>query len=737
MPTDIDDWEDRPPPLPPERMILGAVALLDDVGPIRRSRRQLTDTALLLFLPVGVLFALVVVPVVRTIWQGMSNDPWATPGIGPAMARTILWTIVVPLGVTAAGLFLADILGRTAPRDRARGLSGRVMFLLIAPLAVPLVVTGIAFRLLFHPDPHRGLATRFLWFIPGDQGWLGPRSITWSLVIAFVWATLGLATVVFRTALDRMRDIIVQGKEHIYPVEIEDALRSRGDVEACALAVPEQRDRITRASILTRQPDLGDTGSSDKKDTEQVEQELRSYLHQLGGRFSTFLPGTIEIVEELPSLESPRGAPHSGWNGLKRYRYAGLGWVAVTVFLLIAVMTSRTLDLILTVAPGSSLDDASVLSVLHWQAREATPGQQEALSTLWLSVLLMLVFVCLLLLRITSWQRPRWPHLRLGQSRSRRGEASRHPENNIFRRLLHALRHRASLPRAWVRKFHEPSHVGRSALYLALAVAWLFPLLALLMTSWHDHTEAASRAWWSKPSWLAFGSWSFDDVTLAAMLRTAGVALVAVVIVVVLASLVAKAVEGMSSLGGQAVVVGVIGLALIPPQVVGAQVNEVFAWGPLDGWQRLTLVHVALAVPLAVIVLHNTGADWLGGMWTELQERLAEISEKRTNGVGRNWRKAWAVVSTPWKTAWKEQPTVVAVAVLVFLQVWNDFVIGLMVGQDAIPLTVHMFGQTRHFVSNSGPLAAASAIAAIVPLTLLGFTGPKLIEGFVGKEVKR
>lgn len=201
----------------PPQVLLGEVAVVDDVGPPRGIRyRPLSWTRKFWLAPAVLLLLLVVAwPVTRTLWHVL-DDPGALREVSRdpvgrrAILLTLVWTLAVPLIVVVLGYLLAVSLRRT----RVGSLG---TFVLVAPMALPMVVTGIAFRLLYHPDPRRGWAT-FLVGLPGAEPplLLGPELITVSLMLAFVWAWVGLAVVVFRAALDG------------FPHELLDAARIEG-----------------------------------------------------------------------------------------------------------------------------------------------------------------------------------------------------------------------------------------------------------------------------------------------------------------------------------------------------------------------------------------------------------------------------------------------------------------------------------------------------------------------------
>ena len=166
------------------------------------------------------------------------------------------------------------------------------------PIAIPLVVTGVTFRLMYDPDPQRGVATWIVARLPGlGEGdapvFLGPGWITVALMSAFVWAWVGLAVVVFRAAMDTI------------PENLRDAVAAHG-----------------------------------------------------GSRWDMLW--------------------HAQWRPL-------LLRTSAVVFVLVALGTTRTFDLILIMSPGSVRDEASVLAVRVWETSAGeVNGPAAALGMLWL-----------------------------------------------------------------------------------------------------------------------------------------------------------------------------------------------------------------------------------------------------------------------------------------------------------------------------------------------------------------
>jgi alpha-glucoside transport system permease protein len=587
--------------------LLGETVVLHDVGPIHRLRPHPLYSIVVYLLPTvaAVLVAgLVLLPAVVIVADAVAGEGgflresasggrvWGLDGLASVILRTVVWAVLVPGLIAIVGLILAFGL-----RDRLRWRLGGA---LIAPAAVPLVVTGVTFRLLYHPDSDRGPVTYLLGFVPGAEGWLGARWITISLILAFAWVWLGLTVLVFHAVIERL------------PRELAVVARVAG----------RRRLRSTNVAVFE----------------------------------------------------------HAYWQpGLRR--------VVGVMYVLLVVMSVRTLDLILVMAPGSVLDDARVLSVMHYQQSVSAPtATSAALGTLWL-----LATALVLAAAVAAWRRPAWP-----------------------------------IPRASNRASPGPRRAVTNWIVTATIGFWLAPIFVLVMTALHSPHRAAVSGWWSLPlgtgSFRQLGSTGFA----ASLVLTAGVTIAVCLVSVIVAGLAVEALQRLSARPVRPAFVVMVAAAVVPVQVIAGPANAIFDLVGLAGVARLILVHVALAVPLCVVVLLAARASVLN------LARDASQAARRPAGITR-LRRARIAAGTLFGSLDRE-PAVSAALVLVFLQVWNDLVVGLFFsGPDAAtPLGVLLYGQTRQFVANSGPLAAGAVLALAVPVALLVQLRHRLIDGLIG-----
>lgn len=602
--------------------LLGEFALLDDTGPPRVGRRPVRLAALPWLAPALVLLGVVVGwPIVRTVhaslftadgrFAGMAHfraafdDPSATT----AVANTIAWTLLVPVVVNAVGFVLA-----AATRRTRSGVLGTIV--LVAPMALPLVVTGIAFRLLYDPSPRRGAATALAGAMAAVLGvdpatvwpWLGPELVTFSLMSAFVWAWVGIAVVVFRAAMDAI------------PHEIEDAARAEGA---------------------------------------------------------------------------------TSWVVLRTVRLPMLRRTSALLLALIAVATSRAFDLLLVTAPGSTRDNATVLALHVWQTSgRGDTGSAAALAVVWLAI------VALGMSFVVLGARQRWP-------------------------LPVAPPGPRAAPRRWRWPYGRVEGPGDgvikrpiSRVVVALAtLVWAFPLTLLAVTSLHSPTDAATEGWTALPSVESYRQLLTGTPMAGALVRTLALSLLVTVVVAVVSTLAAHALTWLRPTVGLGLLAApLIAAAVVPVQVVAAPVDEALGLIGLSGTaMALVVVHIALGVPLSVLVLRQAfltvPADAV---------RRARLHAGTEIEVLRG------------TVAPAARPALIAVLALQFVQVWNDLAVALLLGNPAVgPIGPVLLAEARQFTTSAGVLAAGAVVASVVPLLVVVLARRHIIDGLVSGVVRR
>ncbi|WP_330180526.1 hypothetical protein OHB26_29550 [Nocardia sp. NBC_01503] len=213
-----------------------------------------------------------------------------------------------------------------------------------------------------------------------------------------------------------------------------------------------------------------------------------------------------------------------------------------------------------------------------------------------------------------------------------------------------------------------------------------------------------------------------DRALWNALATTAEVAVLATLIVLLVAVQVAHRLAAVrAGLGARIVVPGLAILTVLPAQMyLGPLHDAINAWGFAGTRVPLIFTHAAAGLPISILILRGA---LLAPAYTPAADALYGLAPPRVV-AGRVLRAV--------------RPALGAVAVLEFVQVWNDFFIGLLIsGAGASPWSLLLWGDTRQFEQNSAQLAAGALVSAIVPVTLLLlFWRRWLVPGLTGGAVR-
>jgi alpha-glucoside transport system permease protein len=361
--------------------------------------------------------------------------------------------------------------------------------------------------------------------------------------------------------------------------------------------------------------------------------------------------------------------------------------VFTVVLLTMVVAAVRTLDLVLMVVPDPARAGTDVLATKWFtliNSGSADSGRAAAVAVLLFALLIVVALACVRGLR----HRP----------------VPRRP----------AERSDEVVPtRPWPR-------AALWALGVVIIVAWTYPLVTLLATAVRSPTDAGMFGWWhpgqAGPSTRAFASVA-DAGIWSGVLDTFVVAVTAtsLVLVVAMPAAYVLALGGLPTWFTRAVTLVLSVLAVAPVQMYAAPLEQLFTWAQLAGSQLpLALVHAIVGAPFAVLVLRwafaSAPAPGRGG-----------AQDPETSGTVLSW-------------AWQHtRSALIAVTVLEFVLVWNDFAVGYLIsGPEASPLTLVLRGEARQFATSAAPVAASAAIASIVPVALLLLTWRRVVAGLTG-----
>ncbi len=393
----------------------------------------------------------------------------------------------------------------------------------------------------------------------------------------------------------------------------------------------------------------------------------------LGYVVSLFRAGLDAIPDDVSRTVAAEGV--TGWRRLLALELPMLRPITGVVTLTLVIAAVRVFDLVLIVVPGPMQRDADVLGLNWWRAADtgAPAGRTAALG-----VVLFAIVAAVAVIGVRGLRRRRWA---MPISVVRTDPAPRSKPSKRARRI------------GWTVGF-------------AVSLFWILPAVVLVATALHSPREAGLRGWWSLEG---LGLESFAAAANAGLLRallsTVLISTVATLVLLVIAVPTAYLVAwgGLPHWLGRVVTSSFVVLAVTPVQMYAAPLRDAIGSAGLAGSRvALALVHAAAGLPFAVLLLRSAFASAPPALVAEALQGPARQS---------------AVLATVQRTY---RPALVAVAVLEFALVWNDFIVGFLIsGPGTTPLSLVLWGEARQFSSSSGTVAAAAVVASVVPVVLL------------------
>jgi multiple sugar transport system permease protein len=203
---------------------------------------------------------------------------------------------------------------------------------------------------------------------------------------------------------------------------------------------------------------------------------------------------------------------------------------------------------------------------------------------------------------------------------------------------------------------------------------------------------------WTFENYTGLFSGGFDSPFLRPLINSVGIALIATMIAIVLASFTAYAIARLELPGKFAVLAGALAIAMLPPiSVVGPLFDMWRALGIYDTYVGLIIPYLTFALPLAIYTLV--------AFFREIPWDL----EQAAAVDGATPLQAFRKVIVPLAA-----PGVFTAAILVFFFCWNDFVFAItLTSSDAsrtVPAALAFFTGESQFTQPTGNIAAAAIL---------------------------
>jgi alpha-glucoside transport system permease protein len=270
-----------------------------------------------------------------------------------------------------------------------------------------------------------------------------------------------------------------------------------------------------------------------------------------------------------------------------------------------------------------------------------------------------------------------------------------------------------------------PVHVA----VVAIALVWMVPSVALLVSSFRPPRLVASTGWWEglTPP-FAFTLENYDRVLNAngmadSFVNSLFVSIPATVIPILIAAYAAYAFAWMEFPGRQWLFLAVVGLLVVPLQTTLIPVLRLFTeLGWTGTFAAVWLAHTGYGLPFAIYLFRN----FFGGLPREMLESAA------IDGAG------------PWTTFFRlvlptSVPAIASMAIFQFLWVWNDLLVALVYlgGAPAVaPLPVRLSSLVNSLGQDWQLLTAAAFVSMALPLTVFLALQRYFVSGILAGSVK-
>jgi len=264
--------------------------------------------------------------------------------------------------------------------------------------------------------------------------------------------------------------------------------------------------------------------------------------------------------------------------------------------------------------------------------------------------------------------------------------------------------------------------IGLDAVVLVFA---LFPVFWILMLSLKDPTTLNDGrlipSKWSLDNYDAILS---ESVFTDALRNSIGIALIATIIAVVLASMAAYAIARLDFPGKTLMLTAALAIAMFPPiSIVGPLYNMWRNLGLFDTWPGLIIPYMTFTLPLAIYTL--------SAFFREIPWDLEQAAQVD----GATPLQAFTKVIAPLAA-----PGVFTTAILVFIFAWNDFVFAVsLTSTDAaqtVPAAISQFPGASQFQQPTGSIAAASMVVTVPIVVMVLFFQRRIVAGLTAGAVK-
>jgi multiple sugar transport system permease protein len=276
---------------------------------------------------------------------------------------------------------------------------------------------------------------------------------------------------------------------------------------------------------------------------------------------------------------------------------------------------------------------------------------------------------------------------------------------------------------------HERHSAGQYAGWslgaLVVALFALIPVLWIMSLSFKDpSTLTDGRLIPKKWTWGNYRGIFKLSAFKHALVNSIGIAIIATVIAVVLATLAAYAIARLDFPGKRIIVGSALAIAMFPAiSLVLPLFNLWRRIGLFDTWPGLIIPYLAFSLPLAIYTL--------SAFFREIPWEL----EQAASIDGATPLQAFTKVIAPLAA-----PSVFTTAILVFLFCWNDFLFAISFTSTSraqtVPAAIAFFSGASQFQQPTGSIAAAAVVVTVPVIILVLAFQRRIVAGLTAGAVK-
>ena len=262
------------------------------------------------------------------------------------------------------------------------------------------------------------------------------------------------------------------------------------------------------------------------------------------------------------------------------------------------------------------------------------------------------------------------------------------------------------------------------ALFVVIVLS-LVPVLWIISLSFKDPSTIADGNFFpSKWTTSNYDGIFKQSIFTDSLRNSIGIALIATVIAVIIASFAAYAIARLEFPGKAIILAASLGIAMFPPiSIVGPLYNVWRQIGLYDTWPGLIIPYMTFALPLSIFTL--------SAFFREIPWELEQAAQ--VDGA------------TPFQAFYKviaplAAPGIFTTAILVFIFCWNDFVFAVSLtstgAAQTVPAAISSFPGASQFTQPIGSIAAAAVVVTVPMVLLVLLFQRRIVSGLTAGAVK-